>query len=586
MSLSIARYAAYSALTTTQSQISVSSANIANADTDGYTKKTATQASTTSNGIGTGTTITGITSNVDKLLLKQLNQAESALGAATVTDSYASQLQSAMGSVSGSDGTGTSIANSLASLASALSQLADTPESTTLQSQFVTTLDDLAAQLRDTSASIQDLRSSADQEIGSDVDEANDLLDTIDDLNKQIMSASASGNSTADLEDQRNQALKSLSSLMDINYYSTSSGAVQVYTSGGTALLDGTVHHMSFDAAGTVTAASTYSASGSSALSGITVDGKDITGEIKSGSIAALVEQRDETLPAVQAELDQLAVQLANALNSVANTGSASPPPNSLTGSTAVSAADAFSGTGTVRIAVTDDSGNLVSYQDLDLSSYATVGDLVSALDNISGVSASVGADGRVTIAAESAGNGIAINELTSAVGADGEGLSSWLGLNDIVSATGASDFAVKSSLLADTSLLPVSTLDDTATLATGAQVVAEGSSTIAQQLYDTLTGNQAFDAAGDLSARKTSFSSYASTIISEVAADATSAATALTTKQTIESNLATSISSASGVNIDEETARLSQLQNEYAAAAQLVQILNSMFESLLGTLE
>jgi Flagellar hook-associated protein len=96
----------------------------------------------------------------------------------------------------------------------------------------------------------------------------------------------------------------------------------------------------------------------------------------------------------------------------------------------------------------------------------------------------------------------------------------------------------------------------------------------------------QAFEAAGDLSARKTSFSSYASTIISEVAADATSAATALTTKQTIESNLATSISSASGVNIDEETARLSQLQNEYAAAAQLVQILNSMFESLLGTLE
>lgn len=586
MSLSIARYAAYSALTTTQSQISVSSANIANADTDGYTKKTATQASTTSNGIGTGTTITGITSNVDKLLLKQLNQAESALGAATVTDSYASQLQSAMGSVSGSDGTGTSIANSLASLASALSQLADTPESTTLQSQFVTTLDDLAAQLRDTSASIQDLRSSADQEIGSDVDQANDLLDTIDDLNKQIMSASASGNSTADLEDQRNQALKSLSSLIDINYYSTSSGAVQVYTSGGTALLDGTVHHMSFDTAGTVTAASTYSASGSSALSGITVDGKDITGEIKSGSIAALVEQRDETLPAVQDELDQLAVQLADAINSVTNTGTASPPPNSLTGSTAVSAADAFSGTGTVRIAVTDDSGNLVSYQDLDLSNYTTVGDLVSALDNISGVSASVGADGRVTIAAENSGNGIAINELTSAVGGDGEGFSSWLGLNDIVSATGASDFAVKSSLLADTSLLPASTLDDAATLAAGAQVVAEGSSTIAQQLYDTLTGNQAFDAAGDLSARKTSFSSYASTIISEVAADATSAATTLTTKQTIESNLASSISSASGVNIDEETARLSQLQNEYAAAAQLVEILNSMFESLLGTLE
>lgn len=586
MSLSIARYAAYSALMTTQSQIGVTSSNIANADTDGYTKKTATQISTTSNGIGTGTTITGISSSVDKLLLKQLNQAVSALGAATATNSYASQLQSLMGSVSGSDDTGTSIANSLATLTSALSQLADTPESTTLQSQVVTALDDLAAQLRETSAGIQALRSNADKEIGSSVDQANDLLDTINDLNKQITAASASGNATADLEDQRNQALKSLSSLIDINYYSTSSGAVQVYTSGGTALLDGAVHHLSYDTASTVTAASSYSTSGSSSLSGITVNGKDITGEMGSGSIAALVEQRDETLPAVQAELDQLAVQLANVLNAVSNSGTASPPPNSLTGSTAVSASDVFSGTGTVRIAVTDDSGNLVSYQDLDLSAYSTVGDLVSALDNVPGVSASIGSDGRVTIKADSSGNGVAINELTSAVGADGEGLSSWLGLNDIVSATGASDFAVNSSLLANASLLPASTLDDAATLATGSQVVAEGSSTVAQQLYDALTGNQNFAAAGGLSARKTSFSSYASTIISKVASDSSSAGTTLTTKQTVANTLATAISSASGVNIDEETARLSQLQNEYAAAAQLVQILNSMFESLLGTLQ
>ena len=102
MSLSVARYAAYSALMTTQTQISVTSSNISNADTAGYTTKTANQVATTTNGVGTGTTITGITSNVDKLLLKQLFQSESALGAATTTDSYASQLQSYFGSVSGS----------------------------------------------------------------------------------------------------------------------------------------------------------------------------------------------------------------------------------------------------------------------------------------------------------------------------------------------------------------------------------------------------------------------------------------------------------------------------------------------------
>lgn len=72
MSLNIARSIAFSGLSATQVQISVASANIANADTTGYTKKTANQASSVTAGVGTGVTVTGITSTVDRLLLKSL----------------------------------------------------------------------------------------------------------------------------------------------------------------------------------------------------------------------------------------------------------------------------------------------------------------------------------------------------------------------------------------------------------------------------------------------------------------------------------------------------------------------------------
>jgi flagellar hook-associated protein 1 len=584
MSLSVARYAAYSAMMTTQTQISVASSNIANADTDGYTKKTASQTSTVSNGTGTGTTVTAITSNVDKLLLKSLMTAISALGSATTADSYASQLQSLFGSTSGSgdDSAGTSLGNSLASLETAISQLADTPESATLKAQVVNDLDDVAAQLRDTSSQIQTLRGNADQEISSDVDSANDALATIKDLNNQITSASSAGNPTADLEDKRNAALQTLSSLMDVSYFTNSSGQVQVYTTSGQVLLDSSVHELSFQTASTVTAASSYG----SGLSGITVDGKDITAQIKSGSIAALIEQRDVTLPAAQDELDQLAVKLADTLNSISNSGTSNPPTSSLMGTTAVSSGDSFSGSGTVRIAVTDSDSNLVSYQDLDLSSYATVGDLVAAIDGISGVSASIDASGYVTVSADNASNGVAINEMTSSVGSDGQGLSDWLGLNDVVSTTGASDFGVRSDILNNSSLLPSSTLDSSVTLTVGEQVVTDGSATVAQKLYDALTGNQSFDAAGDLSSRKTSFASYAADIVADVASDSTRASNTLTTKQTVKENLADTISSASGVNIDEETALLSQLQNEYAAAAQIMQTLNTMFSSLLDSVQ
>ena len=76
------------------------------------------------------------------------------------------------------------------------------------------------------------------------------------------------------------------------------------------------------------------------------------------------------------------------------NQGTSLPPPSTLTGTTAVTASTALSATGTVRIAVTDQSGNLASYRDLDLSGYATVGDLVSAINGISGLSASIDATG------------------------------------------------------------------------------------------------------------------------------------------------------------------------------------------------
>ena len=86
MSLDIARSIAFSGLSATSVQISVTSSNISNADTTGYTRKTANQSSSVTNGVGTGVTVTGITSTVDKLLLKALVAATSDLGAADTKD--------------------------------------------------------------------------------------------------------------------------------------------------------------------------------------------------------------------------------------------------------------------------------------------------------------------------------------------------------------------------------------------------------------------------------------------------------------------------------------------------------------------
>ena len=588
MSLDIARSIAFSGLSAAQVQISVASSNISNADTKGYTEKTANQASNVTAGVGTGVTVTGITSTVDKLLLKSLVGATSDLGSADTTNNYLGELAQLYGSTasSGSSTTGTSLGNTLASFESALSSLSSTPASASLQANAVNALNDVATQLRETSSNIQKLRANADQDISSSVGDINKDVQQITDLNAEIKQENAAGQSTADLEDQRNTALQDIASMMNVSYFTASNGDLQVYTTSGQALVDSTAHTLSYTAAASVTASITYSAGSSSGFSGITVNGVDITSQITSGKVGALVTLRDQTLPAAQSQLDQLARQLASSLNAVSNQGTSVPPPTSLTGTATVSSATALSATGTVRLAVTDQSGNLVSYQDLNLSSYPTVGSLVTAINGISGLSASIDSSGHLSIAATGSGNGVAINEMTSSVGSAAAGFSDYFGLNDLVVGTGASDFAVRSDILGGSAALPTSTLDSSATLTAGSSVLSSGSATVVNALSDRLTKSTSFAAAGGLSATTSSFSDYAASIVSDVATKATQASATYTAKETAQSTYASSLSSESGVNLDEESSRLSSLQNKYTAASELIQIINTMFTALATAMQ
>jgi flagellar hook-associated protein 1 len=588
LSLNSAAYIAFSGLSAAQVQISIASSNISNADTTGYTEETANQVSTVTGGAGSGVEITGISTSVDKLLLKALIGATSDLGSADTTNNYLTELEDLYGTVDGSSSssttTGTSLANTLASFESALSSLAATPSSSSLQSAALDALNAVTTQLNETSSGIQNLRANADQDIASSVTSVNTDLQQIASLNAQIKQVAASGQSTADLEDQRNTALEDIASKMNVSYYTTSSGDLQVYTKSGQALVDSSgAHTISYTTAADVTSSTTYASGG---FSGITVNGVDITSQITSGKIAALVTLRDDTLPAAQSQLDELAQQLSSSLNAISNQGTSVPAPTSLTGTASVTSSDAFSGTGTVRIAEVDSSGNLVSYADLDLSSYTTVGSLVTAINGISGVSASIDSSGHLVISATGSGDGVSINEMTSSVGSSDEGFSDYFGLNDLVTGTSTSDIAVRSDLLDGSAALPTSTLDNSATLTTGNSVLSSGSQTVVNDLYDALTGSTSFAAAGGLAATTSTFANYAASIVSYVAAQSSTASSNYTAKETAQSTYSSSLSSESGVNLDEESARLSSLQNEYSAASELISAINSMFSALITAIQ
>ena len=244
-SLNVARYIASSSLGATQVQVSVTANNIANADTEGYTAKSASASSRIYAGVGGGVSVDGISSSVSKYLLSDLMDATSQAAAATTTAEYLDNLQSSLGSLEDATGDGTSLATTIADFEEALTSLATTPESTSLANNAVSALEDLTSQIRSTADDLQDLVDTADQEIADSVDTANDYLETIDKLNDLIRSEQAAGNSTANLEDQLNTALTGLSGILDIKTFSADDGSTKVYTTSGQILVGSTAHLLS-----------------------------------------------------------------------------------------------------------------------------------------------------------------------------------------------------------------------------------------------------------------------------------------------------------------------------------------------------
>jgi flagellar hook-associated protein 1 FlgK len=379
-------------------------------------------------------------------------------------------------------------------------------------------------------------------------------------------------------------ALNSLSKDLGVSYFIDGSGKMQVYTASGQSLLDSTntVHTLSHTSAASVSSSTVYSSTGTSGFDGITVSGTDITDQITSGKIGALIDQRDTVWPDVQSELDNLASTLATTINSISNLGSADPPPNSLTGSTTVATGDAVtvaSGT-TIRVAITDSAGDVTSTQDVDISGATTVGDIATDLAS-AGLTATV-TNGHLVISAPT-GSGVALSTLSGSVG--GTNLSQYFGLNDLVSnGSSAMTIAVRSDIAADPSLIPTGEMSSTLTV--GSAAIGASSAAIINELADSLTNSQSFSAAGALGATSSSLSGYAASIISDIATKSSNASTAKTTTASTLTTLQTSFSDQSGVNTDDETANLTALQNAYAASAQVITAVKAMFSSLMTAVQ
>ena len=223
---------ALSGLRIYQEQIDIISNNVANASTEGYTRKILPQSTQVVAGRSVGVLGETIVRNVDLRVQRDLWTQISNTGFYGVQESYISRIDQFHGAPSDA----VSIAAELSRLRDSFSALANAPDDQFLLTDVLDQASDTAEKIRDLSDFITTLRNDAQSEADSVVTGINDLLTQIAELNSEIRFAQAAGQTTAAAEDLRDHAIKELSEYINVSTFRRGDGVTIVQTQQGVEL--------------------------------------------------------------------------------------------------------------------------------------------------------------------------------------------------------------------------------------------------------------------------------------------------------------------------------------------------------------
>ena len=438
MSLNDILGSALSGLNAAQAGLRTTSTNIANVNTPGYARERVNLAPGVTAGRVSGVRVSEPNRVADRFLEANVYRRQGDWGRATAVSAYLDRLQALLGAPGSDSGLPARI-DAIGAAAVAMTGSAASEQ--TVRS-FTNTVQDALVSLQQVSRDVASLRTDAESELGHTVERINDLLRRIDTLNDTVARSAAMGRSTAGATDLRMSAVEELSSLLKVNVREQSDGRLTIETAGGVTLVDRKLRQLSYPAGDAVDQpiyppieVRFLDEDGSlGAATGERLDTPAI-----GGKLGGLLELRERLLPGFSEQLGSLFEGLAETLNAAANAGSAVPPPNKLEGGkTGLTAADRLGFTGKATFVVTQADGTLVASTTVDFSvlgAGATVGDAVAAINaGLGGTAIASFSGGRLTLAATSGSNGVAVaQDPATPSSRAGLGFSHYFGLNDLV---------------------------------------------------------------------------------------------------------------------------------------------------------
>jgi flagellar hook-associated protein 1 FlgK len=290
--------------------IEITSNNIANVNTTGYTREQVNLQETPPVQIGdvqfgTGVSLGQTTSVRDSLLEQRLDQ----------ENQTSSQLNSFLGAMNQvqslfNETAGTGLQAPLSAFYNSLTQLSTDPSNSSYRQGVVTAGQNLAAAFQQDSANLKSLQSNTDLSVVQSVDQVNQLTQQIAGLNVQISNLEGLGQDASSFLDQRTQLVRQLSGQIDISETNAGNGSLTIATTSGAVLVDGS---QSFALSTQVNSNTTYH--------DVYSNGVDITPSIVGGALGGLIQARDQSIPSVLNQLDTLAYNVETSFNTQSRAG-------------------------------------------------------------------------------------------------------------------------------------------------------------------------------------------------------------------------------------------------------------------------
>jgi flagellar hook-associated protein 1 FlgK len=567
--LSIAK----TALLTQQMAIEVTSHNVANVNTPGYSRQQLVMEPNNSvpvrvGQIGTGVQAQAIIQYHDKFMTAKVNQKTS-----TMTGFEAKKSSMKVVEALFNETTEEGLSKLLGQFWAAWHDLGNNPAG---KAERVT-LSERAGLLADHFQGLYSdlMRLSTDMDINLDagIEDINSLTGQIADLNVQIVSVGEGVGAANDLRDKRDDLVRRLAELMDINYFEISSGAYTIMSGSGNILVES---KQSWDLELNNGQVCWVSSSGAK----VEMTSSDVQG----GKLGGWLAVKQEIIPDVLDKVNNLAESFIREVNSQHSQGIGLAPFTTLTGTYASDSIEEIGTSdsdlpfydvvqdGSFNLWLYDSNGDVIGVGANNITIDAdvtTLDALATTIDGISGLEASVSSDGKLVISVdtgeESTAVGFGFSDDTSSVLAA-------LGINTFFDGYDSSTIALNPAITGNTDNIAAGTIDSGAL---GDYSIGDNENALA--LADLQIQNV------DIGGQSETFNDYYNALVGELGITARGYNRDYDFSQNMVNQLSQLRDSVTSVSLDEEMANLIKYQQAYEAAARLIQASDEMMQTLLS---